>query len=493
MGLSVKFNGFELNKYIDVLVGFTPFSGPEWSPELLGDAGLKRGDDFSYTTYKQKRIPMPYTVLENLKEKHDELARILNVSEPKELVFGNAPDRVFYAIPTGDLDFDDYECFGEGVITWLVPDGLAHSTVEKTFPAKLNADGILEATIVNEGTESVPISYDIVHNHENGYLGIVSEYGVMQYGYIEEPDAEVRQKSQVLIDYKNAADFSGMAVNTGKIIPSKISQNGSFKTVTADGKTWLALDNPGNNPDYYAGASKCITLPADSSGHVGAKNFKFQMKVWFETGLITQTGIIYIALADSAGREIAMMNLQKYTTGNNTAECYMHADTGLKCYKCVRWEPGYWSVTNKDRGLISIQKHGGSFEFTFGGQKYHMQYDALADKEVSQVIVLLGQYRNRGNSHNSLLSRMYVREMLFQSDAVDYVFDIPNRYRKGSVCMVDGKMSKFYVDGVPSLEDERKGTRYFHAPPGETKVLFTHSDFSDPPPTVMARIREAYL
>ena len=87
---------------------------------------------------------MPYTVLEDLGEKHDELARILNVDEPKELVFGNAPDRVFYAVPMGDLDFDDYEGLGEGVITWLVPDGLAHSTVEKTFPASLNADGILE-------------------------------------------------------------------------------------------------------------------------------------------------------------------------------------------------------------------------------------------------------------------------------------------------------------------------------------------------------------
>ncbi|GFI49045.1 hypothetical protein IMSAGC020_00241 [Lachnospiraceae bacterium] len=83
--------------------------------------------------------------------------------------------------------------------------------------------------------------------------------------------------------------------------------------------------------------------------------------------------------------------------------------------------------------------------------------------------------------------------MVFQSDAADYVHDIPHRYRKGSVCMADGKTSKFYVDGVPSLEDERKGTKYFHVPPGETRVLFTHSEFSDPPPTVTARIREAYL
>ena len=454
------------------------------------------GAEFVYSKYKEKSITIEYLINNRTARDLSEFRRnapgIVYSNEPKKLIFSDEPDLYYNAILDGEAKLDEEYLQSTGMLTFLVPDGLAHSTVEKVFPAFPNTDGILEAVIVNKGTEAVPVSYEIVHNHENGYIGIVSEHGVMQYGYIEEPDTEVRRKSQVLINYKNAADFSGMAVNTGKIIPPKIPQNGSFKTVTVDGKTWLALDDPGNNPAYYAGASKCITLPADSGGHVGAKNFKFQMRVWFETGMITQTGIIYIALADSEGKEIAMMNLQKYTTGNNTAECYMHADTGLKCYKCVRWEPGYWSVTNKDRGLIAIHKHGGLFEFTFGGQKYPIQYDALAEKEVSQVIILLGQYKNRGNRGN-LVSRMYVREMMFQSDAVNYVYDIPNRYREGSVCMVDGETSQFYVDGVPSLEDERKGTKYFSVPPGETKVLFTHSDFSDPPPTITARIREAYL
>lgn len=493
---AVRFNG----KWLDnEVAGFRTLcvSGRELMPCEVTDEQIGNTDG---TQYQYKRYPArQITVTYQLTAKNDTLFRdafnklngLLDVEEG-ELVFNDEPDKYFVATKTANSEVPPGRNSVTGEIIFYCTDPLKHSTVEKVFPASPNADGILEATIVNNGTESVPVSYEIVHNHENGYIGIVSEYGVMQYGYIEEPDTEVRQKSQVLLNYKNAADFSGMAVNTGRIIPAKIPQNGSFKTVTADGKTWLALDDPGNNPSYYAGASRCITLPADSSGHVGAKNFKFQMKVWFETVRVTQTGIIYIALADSAGKEIAMMNLQKFTTGNNTAECYMHADTGLKCYKCVRWEPGYWSVTNKDRGLIAIQKHGGLFEFTFGGQKYPMRCDALADAEVTQVIILLGQWKNRGNTGN-LVGRMYVGEMLFQSDAVDYVYNIPNRYREGSVCTADGNAAKFYVDGVPSLEDERKGTDYFHVPPGETKVLFTHSDFSNPPPSITARIREAYL
>ena len=70
MGLSVKFNGYELNQYIDVLIGFTPFSGAEWSPELLGDAGLKRGADFSYTTYDSVEEQEEYTVCFRDGKKH---------------------------------------------------------------------------------------------------------------------------------------------------------------------------------------------------------------------------------------------------------------------------------------------------------------------------------------------------------------------------------------------------------------------------------------
>ena len=52
MKYSVKFNGVELNQFIDILEGFTPFSGVEWSPEVLASDGTFRGTDSSHTAYK---------------------------------------------------------------------------------------------------------------------------------------------------------------------------------------------------------------------------------------------------------------------------------------------------------------------------------------------------------------------------------------------------------------------------------------------------------
>ena len=53
-------------------------------------------------------------------------------------------------------------------------------------------------TIVNGGTESVPVSYDITHNHENGFIGIAQKYGAIQLGKTEEADGEDYKASEIL-------------------------------------------------------------------------------------------------------------------------------------------------------------------------------------------------------------------------------------------------------------------------------------------------------
>jgi len=492
MGLSVKFNGYELNQYIDVLIGFTPFSGAEWSPELLGDAGLKRGADFSYTTYKQKQIPMPYTVLEDLGEKHDELARILNVDEPKELVFGNAPDRVFYAVPMGDLDFDDYECLGEGVITWLVPDGLAHSTVEKTFPASLNADGILEATIVNRGTESVPVSYEIVHKHENGYLGIVSQYGVMQYGRVEETDWENYKQNEKLV---RLSDLSALPDDPGTnyMHPNHV-MGGSLVTETIGGKPCLRLRSTGAvSAGKWIGAMKTLTVPADSEGHAGAKNFYCYLNHWFETGLMGQTAEQSIAFLTGDNKVICGYSLFKSDMTGNTA-CLEFWLNG-KIVRSISFAPSSSDSANPfnhGRGHNDIRKEGDKVTFYWFGSYPSYRSSAIRNMECKKIQVAFTQFDSRGLG-NKYVTRNYLRSLEFQKMGVEKWRDVPNRYQEGDVVSIDGEAARVYVNGMANTGDEMIGTKYFHVPPGETKVQFYYSGFCNPAPVVTARIKEAFL
>ena len=489
MNYSVKFNGVELGEFIDVLQDFTPLSGADWSPEFLNTEGTRKGVDFNYTTYKYRTIPMPFTMLGNLEDKYDKLEKILNVDSPKPLVFESMPDRMFYAIPDGNLEFSEEGPLGEGTITWIIPDGVAHSTAEKSFTAAENADGILEATIINNGTEEVPVSYNITHNHENGFLGIVSEYGAIQLGKIDEVDAVPAQKSEVLFRCDSADEFlSTFTVGEGIFDKNQnYGRDGTFGSVSLNGRQWLALNSVGTGSSWH-GAIMKKDLPADSSGVTGAKNFTCQYTMWFETGKVPQTGAIEVVIGDSAGKQLASMHIVKSSTNSNICSAVFQVGSVEKGR--VKYEPGYWSYTAKG-GVIKIVKTGERFEFHFNGKKYSYSDSSLKDKEAYSVSVSEIQYSNRGKGN--LVTHMYFGYLYFQKDNVEYLKDIPNRYPEDSVVYVDGEAGKVYVDGIPSQQDEVKGSKYFKVPPGETKVQFYYSDFSDPPPTVEARIREAFL
>lgn len=482
MGLEVKYGGVNIGEYINVLKGFTPLSGPDWDVSLSDD-GMRRGSEFEYITYKHKIIPMPFEISGDILEKYDKLCAALNVDEPKELIFSSVPDRMFYAVPSGDFDFEQISMFGSGTINWIVVDGLAHSTTEKTFRAAENASGVMEATVTNSGTESVPVSYDITHNHENGFIGIVSEYGILQYGSVDEADDEAREKSEMLLKYTKPSDYSAMTEGKGILASNDtFPMTGKF-TGYEDG--WLRLQSSGSGSSWH-GAARQVTLPADSSGNSGAVNFVAQTKIWFETSDASQDGLLEFVVGDTDGNHLASIHLVK---GVGTAECTPIFQVQAKEKGRISYVPNSNSVTNRNNGNMEIRKSGELFEFLFGGKTYPYRVPEAKDKKALTLTIFIGQYANRANP----VKQMAFGTMSFRKDNVQYRVDIPNRYAEGDVITIDGETTKMYVNGVPALGDEVKGSKHFHVPPGESKIQFYFSDFCDPAPDVAVRIREAYL
>lgn len=486
MSLSVKYNGVELAEYISVLKGFTPYDSPEWQPQL-NDSGTGKGSDFQVTYYKEKEIEMPFDIdidTENI----DELKKILNVSEPKPLIFGSVPDRVFYAIPSGNLDFEEMRVYGTGTIVWLVPNGVAYSLVEKTFQAKLN-NGVMEATIYNDGTEECAVNYTIEHNHENGYIGIASEYGAMQFGKIDEVDSETLQRSEELFRFDGYDAFSAMTNGQG-ILTEDFPKNGTWREDTYnDRDSYLALNNVGSGSSWH-GASKMITLPQDSSGQNTAQNFYCQTRIWFEAGRNTQTGLMEFVVGDEDGNLLASIHVIKTSTNNAQARVIMKiADEEVER---IEFTANGSSPVALNAGQLYIRKTGGEFEFYYHG-KHTFNRPELAEKKAKSVTIFLGQHGNRTASADDLVTRMYFDYLFFRKDNVNYEKDIPNRYPAGTVLYINGSEKKIYRDGINCVEDEIVGTRYFKVPPGETVVQFYYSDFCNPPPTIAASITEVFL
>ena len=454
----------------------------------LKKIGIRNGKDFDYVTQEEKQIAIEYVInngtAENLKDFRRKMAKLLTSDKMGKLIFSDEPNLYYNAILNGEPTLDEEYLQSSGIITFIVPDGIAHSTIQKTFQASLNPEGAMEMTISNTGTESVPVDYEIKHNHENGFIGIVSEYGVIQLGHVNEMDMEEKEKSEYLLNYRQASQYDAMRSGSGIFFDPSYGKSGTFGTYNYDNKTWVSLASAGVGSGWH-GAARTIDLPPDQAGVSGSANFAMQGKVWFRPTATNQCGIIEYCIADKNGRHLASARIAKWNPVTDTALLILCVNG--KEMKRVEFNSALSELFVHNRGDFYISKSGRKIIFCFGGL-YSFNIPEIEKMEAKTVSVFIGQRNNY-----PIIPKMYLNYLVFRKDKVKTWHDVPNRYPAGSTVIIDGKSRKIYVDGVHRAADEVLGSKYFNVPPGETKIQFYCSDFCTPPPTITAKIQEAYL
>lgn len=454
----------------------------------LKKIGIRNGKDFDYVTQEEKQIAIEYVInngtAENLKDFRRKMAKLLTSDKMGKLIFSDEPNLYYNAILNGEPTLDEEYLQSSGIITFIVPDGIAHSTIQKPFQASLNPEGIMEMTISNGGTESVPVDYEIKHNHENGFIGIVSEYGVIQLGHVDEMDMEEKEKSEYLLNYRQASQYEAMRSGSGIFFDSSYGKSGTFGTYNYDNKTWVSLASAGAGPGWH-GAARTIDLPPDQTGISGSANFAMQGKVWFRPTATNQCGIIEYCIADKNGRHLASARIAKWNPVTDTALLILCVNG--KEVQRIEFNSALSELFVHNRGDFYISKSGRKITFCFGGI-YSFNIADIEKMEAKTVSVFIGQRDNY-----PIIPKMYLNYLVFRKDKVKTWHDVPNRYPAGSTVTIEGKSRKVYVDGVHRAADEVLGSKYFNVPPGETKIQFYYSDFCSPPPTITAKIQEAYL
>lgn len=469
-------------------------TGRELSESEINETqiGNATGTEYQGKRNVQRTITVGFQLLcstpEEFTEKFNTLNGILDVEQAR-LIFRDEPDKYYIGTKSEVGDIPSGRLNVKGEFAFYCCDPYKYSVAEKTFQASLNAAGIMEVSIQNDGTVPAVISYDIKHNHENGFVGIVSRYGAMQYGKIDEVDSETLQRSEELFRFDGYDAFLAMTNGQG-ILTEDFPKNGTWREDTYNDKdSYLALDNVGSGSSWH-GASKMVTLPQDSSGSNVAQNFLCQTRVWFEAGRPSQTGLLEFVIGDEDDNLLASIHIIKTSTNSGSSRVIMKiVDEEVER---IEFTANGSSPVALNAGQLYIRKSGELFEFYYHG-KHSFRRPSLAEKKAKSVTIFLGQWAGRTNNSNDLVTRMYFDYLFFRKDNVPYIRDIPNRYPNGSTLHIDGHAGKAYLDGVDCTGDEILGTRYFKAPPGETEVQFLYSDFSDPPPTITATIKEAWL
>lgn len=495
----VYFDGKELTQYITVTSDFHLWQGADFAPQLSENEILS-GSEFNYTRFNAKTILVPFYNISGTFQEYNQLVAILNVDEPKELRFSSLPNVTFRAIPSGNLDYDKLNrTNGKGTINFIIIDGLAHSKSTRTFEFVKNKQGVLEAEIENNGSEEVTVNYEIKLKKESGFVGIVSEYGAMQFGKVDEADGYVDRKNVLITsnqngNFANWTDGTKNYQDTRKIITTQMTSDEAF-----GGRLGLLPNSFVTNGTPGAsqyGAIKEYTLSNPIS------QWYIWARAWFETGLMGQTGSWCLTVLDENNKLIAGYAIEKYDTiGNTSTINFLMGDGagGTRVVKTISYEPSAWLPPNpygsegraKNSNMFDLVKEKDRVQFFWYGSYYPFYESRLANVKAKKIQFFVGQFAGR-NTTDRLVTHHYLNDFSFQELHVPYWKDVPNRYSAGSTIAIDGEKGEFKVNNQIRLDDEILGTTYFKVPPGKTKVQLLVSSFAEVT-SATATIKEVYI
>lgn len=488
---AMSYNGVYLENEID---GYRTLSvtGRELMESEVTDQEID-GMDGSYYRYKTtpaRTITVKYQLRargsREFRGAFNKMNKLLS-GEQVKVIFNDESDKYFIGTKTSNTQVDGGSNNVIGEIEIYCSDPRKYSTTEKEFTA---TDGVLN--IVNEGTVPVSVDYDITTTSETGYIGLVSEEGIMQYGKIEELDGETYKQSEWLasIDdfYKCSDDIGG----TDVMHPS-YGTNGTLVEHTWFDKKFIGLGSVGTKKGNANGGLRTLVLPADSSGDAsGAKNFYCWFHLCFYAGLMGQTGEMCINFLTEDDKFICGCNWYKTDAIGNTGHYEIWANG--KVLKNWQFTTSHLQAQNPfyyKWGSCDVLKEGANVRFFFWARYYNFYIPEIENMKCAKIQIAFKQWGDR--SGNKVMSMMGFDVIDFEKMNVEKWKDIPNRYPTGTNITIDGKSSHVYVNGMTRPEDEVLGTQYFKAPVGTSEIKVACSEWTKSQPIVKAKIREAWL
>ncbi|MEN2465902.1 distal tail protein Dit, partial [Ornithinibacillus sp. JPR2-1] len=189
------FNGIEK----DYLIPLTGRRRSAWAPvsRVLVTVPGMAGAYLSRTETQIREIVVPVIInaenIEDLQKIKEDMAEWLVHDEPKELIFKDEPDRVYYAVVDGELELDEIFSTGRGEITFICADPYKYGP-EKTY--EFQDSGIVE----NKGTADAEPVIELTATQKATFAMISN--GTEEYNLIGTPADDdvvvVDEKTSVL-------------------------------------------------------------------------------------------------------------------------------------------------------------------------------------------------------------------------------------------------------------------------------------------------------
>ncbi len=472
---------------------------------ILQKLGVSSGKRFQYTSADEGKVTVSFLVRRDMVAKRREIAGLLSSNEPQQLIFGDEPDKYYLAIADGQISLSEKFRHGNGEVTFIIPDGVAHSLTTKTAD-NIATDGTLgdELVVQNDGTYPVYPVIEATMHSDNGVLTLINESngGVIQLGNPGEIDGVQAPNSETVFHYNLLSAPSGIAVNTGTINyptypygsnPGPNTIAGSWDYAKApDAATPVLNRTPAMHwagPTYH-GPIKANAAGVNTGNLIWSNRFNVSTNVGalgrVEFNLQSNDDIAVCFVMRDSTQAADALTVEGWVNGQNV----FSQDLNRKLF------------TNGMYGIVE-SKLGNTVSFTLTKIKQlspngiissaqtmfpPVTIDGVADTPIDSFTVWMAGFSNKtGWTINWSDSQ-------FQWVNVDYWKDLPNRFTDGDTLLIDPSQIKVFVNDVEdrTIHAIDNDWEKFQLDPGETKIKIIASDFATTP-TVVATYREAFL
>lgn len=502
------------------------------------ETGVRDGSTLQSKRFPARTITVGYQLIASSAEAFRAAFNALNAAldvEEAELIFADEPDKFFIGTPFGRGDVPTGRNAITGEFDILCADPFKYSCTEYEVTPTLD-DGTTFAIQYNGTYRSYPTlaaefadedddtAGGLTGSGDCGYVAFLSDdAAIIQLGDPDEPDTENYAKSQTLTKQiftsYNATVASKWPINTGRTSSSAVTATGTVVVgKDAENIRMLVANSYGTGTEWH-GPSITRTIPADASGHVGAKNFRLSYKQRMCMGQgkkdTKQRGLFQCLLVNVNGSErtiVAGLSVNKNKTGKQALlKLYVNGKTVHTQYIDLTYHNKYFGykrvVTEKikKKGKVikkkriiqpalssTIRKYGKTVTFNIGGIQKAFKVSAIANTEVHEITFLMGKYASvTPLTYNGLFWAKFI------SDSCETFRDIPNKFSAGDVVEADCEDGEIYLNDAREPELGALGNDWetFYLEPGANQIGVAWSDWvpAESAPNCKIRYREVFL
>lgn len=502
------------------------------------ETGVRDGSTLQSKRFPARTITVGYQLIASSAEAFRAAFNALNAAldvEEAELVFADEPDKFFIGTPFGRGDVPAGRNAITGEFDILCADPFKYSCTEyevtptlddgTTFAIQYNGTYRSYPTLVAEfADEDDDTAGGLTGSGDCGYVAFLSDdAAIIQLGDPDEPDTENYAKSQTLTKQiftsYNATVASKWPINTGRTSSSAVTATGTVVVgKDAENIRMLVANSYGTGTEWH-GPSITRTIPADASGHVGAKNFRLSYKQRMCMGQgkkdSKQRGLFQCLLVNVSGSKrtiVAGLSVNKNKTGKQALlKLYVNGKTVHTQYIDLTYHNKYFGykkvVTEKikKKGKVikkkriiqpalssTIRKYGKTVTFNIGGIEKAFKVSAIANTEVHEITFLMGKYASvTPLTYNGLFWTKFI------SDSCETFRDIPNKFSAGDVVEADCEDGEIYLNDARAPELGALGNDWetFYLEPGTNQIGVAWSDWvpAGSAPNCKIRYREVFL